>query len=125
VADSGHAEVAFRALAGLGTGDPQLDRDGRRLTVPVDGGASVLVAAIRELDAAGVTVQDIGLRRPTLDDVFLSLTGHAAEDAQEEAAKKARKAGRKKPPEPRSDPDASLEDEDSSEDEDEKEVASR
>jgi hypothetical protein len=66
-----------------------------------------------------VTVQDIGLRRPTLDDVFLSLTGHAAEDAQEEAAKKARKAGRKTPPEPRSDPDASLEDED------EKEVASR
>jgi hypothetical protein len=51
--------------------------------------------------------------------VFLSLTGHAAEDAQEEAAKKTRKAGRKTPPEPRSDPDASLEDED------EKEVASR
>jgi ABC-2 type transport system ATP-binding protein len=37
------------------------------------------VAAIRELDAAGIAVQDVGLRRPTLDDVFLSLTGHAAE----------------------------------------------
>jgi ABC-2 type transport system ATP-binding protein len=45
----------------------------------VDGGAAVLVAAIRELDAAGIAVQDVGLRRPTLDDVFLSLTGHAAE----------------------------------------------
>jgi ABC-2 type transport system ATP-binding protein len=130
VADSGDAEAAFRALAGLGTGEPQLDRDGRRLTVPVDGGASVLVAAIRELDAAGVTVQDIGLRRPTLDDVFLTLTGHGAEDAQEEAAKKARKAGRKKSGNP-PDPDApvgsvpSSEDEDEDEDENEKEVASR
>ena len=37
------------------------------------------MAAMRELDAAGVTVQDLGLRRPTLDDVFLTLTGHAAE----------------------------------------------
>ena len=39
---------------------PQVDRDGRRLTLPVDGGSAVLVAAIRELDAAGVTVQDVG-----------------------------------------------------------------
>ena len=37
------------------------------------------MAAMRELDAAGIVVQDLGLRRPTLDDVFLSLTGHAAE----------------------------------------------
>jgi len=80
VADPAHAETARRALSGLGSGEAQLDRDGRRLTLPVDGGAQVLVAAIRELDAAGVTVQDIGLRRPTLDDVFLSLTGHAAEE---------------------------------------------
>jgi ABC-2 type transport system ATP-binding protein len=125
VADGGQAEAAFGALAGLGTGDPQLDRDGRRLTVPVDGGAAVLVAAIRELDAAGVTVQDIGLRRPTLDDVFLTLTGHAAEDAQEEAAKKARKAGRKKSGNPPPDPDESVGSVARSEDEDEKEVASR
>jgi ABC-2 type transport system ATP-binding protein len=41
----------------------------------------VLVAALRELDAQQITVQDVGLRRPTLDDVFLSLTGHAAEEA--------------------------------------------
>ena len=51
--------------------------------MPVDGGSAVLVAAIRELDAAGVTVHDVGLRRPTLDDVFLSLTGHAAEEPAE------------------------------------------
>ena len=55
----------------------------RRLTVPVDGGAAVLVAALRELTRPASTVQDVGLRRPTLDDVFLSLTGHAAEEADD------------------------------------------
>jgi ABC-2 type transport system ATP-binding protein len=81
VAEASQVEAARGALAPLGAGEAQVDRDGRRLTVPVDGGSAVLVAAIRELDAAGVTVSDIGLRRPTLDDVFLSLTGHAAEEA--------------------------------------------
>jgi ABC-2 type transport system ATP-binding protein len=52
----------------------------RSLTAPVSGGAAVLVEALRQLDAAGVTVVDAGLRRPTLDDVFLTLTGHAAEE---------------------------------------------
>jgi ABC-2 type transport system ATP-binding protein len=43
---------------------------------------------VRRLDEGGVGVDDLGLRRPTLDDVFLSLTGHAAEptDEEEEAA---------------------------------------
>ncbi len=81
VADAAHVEDARRALASVGTGEAKTDRDGRRLTVPVAGGSAVLVVAIRELDAAGVVVSDIGLRRPTLDDVFLSLTGHAAEEA--------------------------------------------
>jgi ABC-2 type transport system ATP-binding protein len=47
--------------------------------VPVSGGAAVLADALRRLDAAGVRVDDVGLRRPTLDDVFLTLTGHMAE----------------------------------------------
>ncbi len=84
VADAGQVEVARNALAPIALGEAQLDRDGRRLTVSVDGGSAVLIAAIRELDLAGVVVSDIGLRRPTLDDVFLSLTGHAAEDAAED-----------------------------------------
>jgi ABC-2 type transport system ATP-binding protein len=77
--DASQMEAARAALAPLGSGEAQLDAGARRLTLPVDGGAAVLVAAIRELDAAGIAVQDVGLRRPTLDDVFLSLTGHAAE----------------------------------------------
>jgi ABC-2 type transport system ATP-binding protein len=40
--------------------------------------------AVRRLDAAGVGIADIAVRRPTLDDVFIALTGHAAEDASEE-----------------------------------------
>ena len=61
-------------------GDVTLDEHTRKLTVPASGGgASVLVQVVRDLDAAGITIDDIGLRRPTLDDVFLALTGHAAE----------------------------------------------
>jgi len=71
--------TARDALAGLGTGETAVDARSRRLTVPVSGGASVLVEAVRRLDDAGVGLHDVGLRRPTLDDVFLSLTGRTAE----------------------------------------------
>ncbi|MCQ6473556.1 hypothetical protein NPN13_25065, partial [Vibrio parahaemolyticus] len=59
-----------------------------RVTVPSDGGAKRLATVIREFDEAGIAIDDIGLRRPTLDDVFLSLTGHVAveEAPQEEEA---------------------------------------
>jgi ABC-2 type transport system ATP-binding protein len=43
----------------------------------------VIVEAVRRLDQAGVGVEDIGIRRPTLDDVFISLTGRAAEERDE------------------------------------------
>jgi ABC-2 type transport system ATP-binding protein len=83
--DAGQIGAACAALASLGSGAARTDASSRRVTLPVDGGAAVLVAAIRELDAAGIAVQDVGLRRPTLDDVFLSLTGHAAEIEADEA----------------------------------------
>jgi ABC-2 type transport system ATP-binding protein len=53
----------------------------RKLSVPARAGASVLVQVVRDLDDAGIAIDDIGLRRPTLDDVFVSLTGHAAIEA--------------------------------------------
>jgi ABC-2 type transport system ATP-binding protein len=59
-----------------------LDEHVRKLTVPASGGASALVQVVRDFDEAGVAIDDIGLRRPTLDDVFLALTGHAAELAE-------------------------------------------
>jgi len=54
-------------------------------------GSEALVEAVRSLDAAGVQTQGLALRRPSLDDVFLALTGHAAEEDGEPGAGKRRK----------------------------------
>ncbi len=81
LADESQLGTAAAAVQSLGSGEARIDATARHLTLPIDGGAPVLIAALRELDSAGVTVQDVGLRRPTLDDVFLTLTGHAAEAA--------------------------------------------
>jgi len=59
--------------------DVSIHEHTRKLTVPAHGGAQRLVEIVRQLDEAGVTIDDIGLRRPTLDDVFLHLTGREAE----------------------------------------------
>ena len=65
------------------------------VSAPVSGGSTVLVDAIRALDARDVAVSDLQLRRPTLDDVFMTLTGHAAEDdAPAPQAKSRRRRGR-------------------------------
>jgi ABC-2 type transport system ATP-binding protein len=63
-----------------------IDEHTRRLTVPSEGGAGRLVVIARDLLEEGLEIDDIGLRRPTLDDVFLSLTGHAVEEADPTAA---------------------------------------
>ncbi|GAA1100338.1 MULTISPECIES: ATP-binding cassette domain-containing protein [Kitasatospora] len=70
---------AVAALTPYAKGEPAVERNTRRITVPVSGGSKVLADVIRELDARSIEIDDIGLRRPTLDDVFLSLTGHATE----------------------------------------------
>ncbi|WP_331743784.1 ATP-binding cassette domain-containing protein [Kitasatospora sp. NBC_01300] len=72
--------AAVAALTPYGGGPLSVEQHTRRILVPVGGGARVLADVIRELDGLGVLIDDIGLRRPTLDDVFLFLTGHAAED---------------------------------------------
>ena len=70
---------AQQVLNRFAVGEQQTDSRARSLITPVAGGAEVLTQALRELDRAQVAVQDVGLRRPTLDDVFLTLTGHATE----------------------------------------------
>ena len=82
LADRDAIDQARALLARLGVGEPEVEENTRRLTVPITGGAKVLAAALRDFDEAGIELQDVGLRRPTLDDVFLSLTGHAAEAAE-------------------------------------------
>ncbi len=84
--DAADLTVARDLLAPLASGEILLDPPTRSLTAPVSAGAESLMAALRELDTAGLAVLDVGLRRPTLDDVFLTLTGHAAEDATADAA---------------------------------------
>ncbi|HEU5205618.1 MAG TPA: ATP-binding cassette domain-containing protein [Candidatus Limnocylindrales bacterium] len=68
-----------RAVLARGGDDVTIDDHTRRLTVPAHGGAQSLVGVVRDFDEAGFRIDDIALRRPTLDDVFLSLTGHVAE----------------------------------------------
>lgn len=78
----GDLDAAARATVGLGLGEPAVDERDRRLTLPVDGGTRDLREVLDRLDRAGVVVAEAGLRRPTLDDVFLALTGHAAEEPE-------------------------------------------
>ncbi|WP_101829718.1 ATP-binding cassette domain-containing protein [Frankia canadensis] len=77
--DPAQVEAARAVLARFGTGPATADADARRITVPV-AGASVLSAVVRALDEIAVTLDDVGLHRPSLDDVFLSMTGHRAGD---------------------------------------------
>jgi ABC-2 type transport system ATP-binding protein len=79
----GETAAARQVLTEVAIGDIQVDERNRHLVVPVSGGAPVLTQALRSLDSAGAQVRDVTLRRPTLDDVFLTLTGHGAEDAED------------------------------------------
>jgi len=70
-----------RAVATLAPdGEGTCDRHTRRVTVAARGGAQELVQVVQRLGEARIEVDDVGLRRPTLDDVFLTLTGHVAEN---------------------------------------------
>ena len=80
-----------RAIAVLGElSDERPVDEGRTVRVAVRRRSGVIADAVRRLDDAGVLVDDIALRRPTLDDVFIALTGHAAEEEPEEAAAETR-----------------------------------
>ena len=68
----------------------------RQVSAPVTTGSKALIEAARSLDEAGIHPLDIGLKRPSLDDVFISLTGHAAEEKKEEEAVDPRSRKRKK-----------------------------
>ncbi|WIG60341.1 MAG: Efflux ABC transporter, ATP-binding protein [Ktedonobacterales bacterium] len=78
-------DVAVEALGPYRSGEVQVDTAKRHLGVPVTHGAEHLAAIVRDLDAAQITLTDLALRRPTLDDVFLTLTGHTATEAKEVA----------------------------------------
>ncbi|TMB91437.1 MAG: DUF4162 domain-containing protein, partial [Chloroflexi bacterium] len=80
VPDRQMVDTAVRAIAGMSDAAPQVDPDTRHVTLSVGSkGSQALVDAVRRLDAAGVETVGLALRRPSLDDVFLAVTGHAAE----------------------------------------------
>jgi ABC-2 type transport system ATP-binding protein len=84
VADRARVAEAAAAIADLGSGAPQVVAESGEVSLPVREGASVLAEVVRRLDAAGLEISDLALGRPSLDDVFLALTGHVAEAAGED-----------------------------------------
>jgi ABC-2 type transport system ATP-binding protein len=87
LADRSEAPAAMAALGPMSDEPPVIEDDTVKL--PVRQRRGTIVDAVRRLDEAGVDVDDLVLRRPTLDDVFLSLTGHVAEAADDEDEEKA------------------------------------
>jgi ABC-2 type transport system ATP-binding protein len=79
VAEDQSLDRAAEVLASLGEKAAHVDTDHRRVSVPIVAHDGVLTRAVRALDDAGVRVDDIGFRRPTLDEVFLALTGQPIE----------------------------------------------
>jgi ABC-2 type transport system ATP-binding protein len=71
---------AARIISTLSGAEASIDDHTRKVTAPSVGGSKVLVEVVREFDTAGIGIDDISMRRPTLDDVFLALTGHHAEE---------------------------------------------
>src|SRR5579875_3086533 len=96
VADAVKAIAPIARWAGEAGGEPHADLETGVVGVGVgSGGSDALIEAVRSLDAAGVVTRGLALRRPSLDDVFLALTGHAAEeDGQPAGRRRGRRAGR-------------------------------
>ncbi|MFF1528795.1 ATP-binding cassette domain-containing protein [Cellulomonas sp. NPDC058312] len=83
VADAAQLALVGAALEPLGVARATVDEGRRSFVMPVSGGPEVLSEALRRLDDQAVRLEDVGLRRPTLDDVFLSLTGKATDPGDE------------------------------------------
>ena len=79
--DEADVETILSTIADVGSDRPAID--GRRICLPVATGPKALMEAVRRLDEIDIELHDVGLRRPTLDDVFLALTGHGAEESAE------------------------------------------
>ena len=86
VPDRTRTADAVTAIVKVGEGEPHVDEDTGVISIGVGGrGSDALIEGVRALDGAGVATQGLSLRRPSLDDVFLALTGHAAEEEEQPA----------------------------------------
>jgi len=96
VVESQNITKTMEVVATVSGNKATLDEGLRMISAPVSTGATALIETLRSLDAAGIHPLDVGLKRPSLDDVFLSLTGHAAEEKIEEVATTGRRKRAKK-----------------------------
>jgi ABC-2 type transport system ATP-binding protein len=86
VRDAGELPAAAGVVGRVCGADPEVDRDARRISAPVGDRVATLTEVVRALDDAGLAAEDLALRRPTLDEVFLRLTGHRAGEHEGEVA---------------------------------------
>jgi len=96
VVESQNIAKTMEVVATVSGNKATLDEGLRMISAPVSTGATALIETLRSLDAAGIHPLDVGLKRPSLDDVFLSLTGHAAEEKIEEVEVTGRRKKAKK-----------------------------
>ncbi|SNT38431.1 ABC-2 type transport system ATP-binding protein [Asanoa hainanensis] len=80
VGDRSELVPAADVLRSVGVDEPEIDEQAREVTVHIERGTAALVEAVRKLDAAEITPTNLEIRKPTLDDVFLTLTGQPAEE---------------------------------------------
>jgi ABC-2 type transport system ATP-binding protein len=85
VVESQNIAKTMEIVANISGNKATLDEGLRMISAPVSTGATALIETLRSLDSSGIHPLDVSLKRPSLDDVFLSLTGHAAEEKKEEA----------------------------------------
>ncbi|MGH9057494.1 MAG: ATP-binding cassette domain-containing protein [Acidimicrobiales bacterium] len=91
VPDRHRLSDAANAVSGLSSTEPSVDQATAQVSVRVGHrGSQALVQAVRNLDAAGIETDGLALRRPSLDDVFMAITGHAAEDDRPQAGRRGR-----------------------------------
>ncbi|GIF68542.1 daunorubicin resistance protein DrrA family ABC transporter ATP-binding protein [Asanoa ishikariensis] len=83
VGDRGELVTAADVLRSVGVDEPEVDDQAREVTVHIERGTAALVEAVRKLDAADITPTNLEIRKPTLDDVFLTLTGQPAQEQTE------------------------------------------
>ena len=95
ISNSADADRVSDALQSIASGPITTDQITLKILVPVTGGSTAIVSAVRALDEASIYIADIALRRPTLDDVFLSLTGHITEQPAESSAPATGRRGRR------------------------------
>jgi ABC-2 type transport system ATP-binding protein len=94
VVESAHIKATMEIVAKVSGDKVSLDEALRQISAPVSTGATALIEVLRALDTAGIHPLDVGLKRPSLDDVFMSLTGHVAEEVVAAPVDK-KKKGRK------------------------------